>query len=343
MNRRGALQAGLALALGAVAGRSHTASSGAASGGTVLAARQKPTGSALELPLARAAKRTASGGQLLHFAGVRSAFAAPRDLFIWLPASHTPEGPPHDVLYMHDGGNLFEPDAAFGGKEWGVDETLARLAGTLPPTVVVGIGNTPLRFREYMPRGVWALLPPEQQAFVQGGHGGEPLSDGYLQFIVQELKPWVDTTFRVASGPAHTHVMGSSMGGLISFYALGEYPEVFGGAACLSTHWPAGVPSSLAARPLAEVQGMAAAVAAWLEPRWPQLSHHRLYLDRGDATIDVLYPPFQDAIDRWLRQRSPGTGLQWESRVFPGAEHNEAAWAARLAEPLAFLLGNRPT
>lgn len=307
MNRRSALQAGLALALGAFAGSGRAA---------------------------------VSAGQLRHIPGMRSAFAAPRDVWVWLPESYTPEGPPHDVLYMHDGANLFEAGAAFGGKEWAVDETLTRLAGTLRPTLVVGMANTPLRFREYMPQGVWERLPAEQRAFIAQGHGGEPLSDGYLKFIVQELKPWVEANFRTATGPAHTHVMGSSMGGLISFYALGEYPEVFGGAACLSTHWPAGVPSSLAPRPAAEVQGMAEAFAAWLAPKWPRLRDHRLYLDRGDATLDALYPPFQDAIDHWLEQRAPAAGLRWESRVFPGAEHNEGAWRARLAEPLQFLLKN---
>lgn len=314
MNRRRVLQGGLACALGAVAvlhGESVASSP---------------------------AEKTLNGGRLLHFAGRRSAFAAPRDVWVWLPSTYTPEGPPHGVLYMHDGANLFEPGAAFGGKEWRVDETLAQLAATLPPTLVVGIGNTPLRFREYMPHGVWERLPLEQRNFVTKSHGGEPLSDGYLQFIVQELKPWVDASFHTATGPGHTHMMGSSMGGLISFYALGEYPEVFGGAACLSTHWPAGVPTSLAPRPPAEVQGMAEAFASWLEPRWPRLRERRLYVDRGDATIDALYPPFQDAIDGWLRARAPATGLYWTSRVFPGAEHNEKAWAARLAEPLRFLL-----
>lgn len=320
MKRREALQGGLALALSTLAGTS------------AYATRLPAIASAASLPV--------SAGRLMHFPGMRSAFAAPRDVWVWLPESYTAEGPPHDVVYMHDGGNLFDGGGAFGGREWGVDETLTRLASTLRPTLVVGIGNTPMRFREYMPHGVWARLPVEQRAFVTQVHGGEPLSDGYLKFIVQELKPWIDVNFRTAVGPAHTHVMGSSMGGLISFYALGEYPEVFGGAACLSTHWPAAVPRSLEIRPAAEVQGVATAFAAWLEPRWARLRDHRLYLDRGDATLDVLYPPFQDAIDRWLQRRAPAAGLHWETRVFPGAEHNEDAWRARLAEPLQFLLKN---
>lgn len=336
MKRREALQGGLALAISALAG--WTTRADATKATSSVATKQVDPPRVVDRAIASADIRPVSAGRLLHFSAVCSAFAAPRDVWIWLPDSYTPEGPPHDVLYMHDGGNLFEPSAAFGGKEWGVDETLARLMDTLPPTLVVGIGNTLLRFREYMPKGVWARLPAEQRAFITKSHDGEPLSDCYLKFIVQELKPWVDASFRTLPGPDHTHVMGSSMGGLISFYALGEYPEVFGGAACLSTHWPAGVPTSFDPRPAAEVQGTAGAFAAWLEPHWSELRGHRLYLDRGDTTLDTLYPPFQDAIDHWLQQRAPTAGLQWQSRAFPGAGHNEAAWRARLAEPLQFLL-----
>jgi enterochelin esterase-like enzyme len=336
LKRREALQGGLALAISTLAAWAARAETTKATGS--VATKNVDPPQVVDRAIASADIRPVSAGRLLHFSAVRSAFAAPRDVWIWLPDSYTPEGLPHDVLYMHDGANLFEPGGAFGGKEWGVDEALTQLVGKLPPTLVVGIGNTPLRFREYMPKGVWARLPAEQRAFITKGHGGEPLSDGYLKFIVQELKPWVDAIFRTLPGPDHTHVMGSSMGGLISFYALGEYPEVFGGAACLSTHWPAGVPASLEPRPAAEVQGMAAAFAAWLDPHWSQLRGHRLYLDRGDATLDVLYPPFQDAIDQWLQGRAPAAGLQWQSRAFPGAEHTEVAWRARLAEPLQFLL-----
>jgi enterochelin esterase-like enzyme len=130
------------------------------------------------------------------------------------------------------------------------------------------------------------------------------------------------------------------MGGLISLAALVEYPEVFGGAACLSTHWPCLLPTSLEPRPVAEVAGVAAAVGTWIGPRLPALRDHRLYLDRGDATLDALYPPFQDRVDAWLSAVAAPAGLTVMSRAFPGGEHNERAWRARLAEPFRFLLGH---
>ena len=87
------------------------------------------------------------------------------------------------------------------------------------------------------------------------------------------------------------------------------------------------------------MDGVASAIRAWLAPRLPALRGHRLYLDRGDATLDAMYPPFQDRVDAWLSTVAAPAGLTVESRVFPGGEHNERAWRTRLAEPLRFLLG----
>lgn len=69
--------------------------------------------------------------------------------------------------------------------------------------------------------------------------GGLPISDHYLEFLVAELKPFIDSQYRTLPGQPHTFIMGSSMGGLISLYATLEYPHIFAGAGCLSTHWPA--------------------------------------------------------------------------------------------------------
>ena len=84
-------------------------------------------------------------------------------------------------------------------------------------------------------------------------------------------------TYRTRPGRADTFVMGSSMGGLISLYAICEYPDVFGGAGCVSTHWPA-------------VEGV---IVPYLRDRLPDPTTHRLYFDYGTATIDTLYLPIQ--------------------------------------------------
>ena len=118
--------------------------------------------------------------------------------------------------------------------------------------------------------------------------------------------------------------MGSSMGGLISAYAISEYPDVFGGAACLSTHWVAGD----------------GAVIDYLRDKLPAPESHRLYFDHGTMTLDAHYAPFQQRMDDAMRARGYAEGRSGMSRVFPGAEHSEKSWRERVEIPLEFLLHN---
>ena len=285
-----------------------------------------------------------SSGTLLCYRAFPSRHALPRDVRVWLPPGYRADGPAHDVLYMHDGQNLFEPGQAFGGEEWGVDETLAPLiaSGAVRPTIVVGLSNTAQRRAEYLPAKVFERLPEgiRQQVITSrmASDAMRPLSDGYLKSLVLEVKPFIDRHYRTRRGPAHTAVMGSSMGGLISLYALGEYPQVFGAAGCLSTHWPMLMPQTLDPRPPAELAATIGAFRGWLEPRLPRLRGHTLYMDCGDATLDALYPPFQAAFADWMGPVAARAGLKFTSRTFPGAAHNEAAWRSRLATPLSAIL-----
>jgi predicted alpha/beta superfamily hydrolase len=152
--------------------------------------------------------------------------------------------------------------------------------------------------------------------------GGPPHSGNYLRFLVEELKPAMDAQYRTMPDQPHTLVMGSSMGGLASLNALECYPQVFGGAACLSTHWPAG--GNLLVDDL----------AAHLPPP----GSHRLYFDYGTATLDALYEPFQTRFDAQLAAAGYTNGKDWMTLKFEGAEHCEAAWRQRVEIPLRFLL-----
>jgi enterochelin esterase-like enzyme len=113
------------------------------------------------------------------------------------------------------------------------------------------------------------------------------------------------------------------MGGLISLYALEQYPHVFGRAGCLSTHWPAG------GAPLVDD------LAAHL----PAPGRHKLYFDYGTATLDALYEPFQQRMDEHLAAAGYTRDHDWMTLKFDGAKHNEAAWRARVDLPVRFLLG----
>ncbi|MBP7866474.1 MAG: alpha/beta hydrolase [Acidobacteria bacterium] len=266
------------------------------------------------------------GGSLVRYAAFPSAFVAARNVDVWLPPGYDPKGADrYPVLYLHDGQNLFDPKTSYTGVPWGVDEALARLAreGAARPAIVVGVWNTARRVAEYMPQKAAAVRNTGQLTGIPRPTADDLASDAYLKFLVSELKPFIDGHYRTRPGPADTLIMGSSMGGLISVYALCEYPGVFGAAGCLSTHWPAG-------------DGV---VIEWLKTHLPDPGTHRVYFDYGTATLDASYEPYQQRMDEVMRMAGYTEGKNWVTRKFPGAEHNEKAWRARLDVPLRFLLG----
>ena len=128
-------------------------------------------------------------------------------------------------------------------------------------------------------------------------------ADEYLRFLTSELKPFIDSHYSTLPDRQHTFVAGSSMGGLISLYALCEYPDVFGGAACMSTHLPM-ITSADYDRAADISQTVFEAFLRYLSDNLPASSgSHLLYTDRGDSTLDALYPPYQDRLDSFLSAR----------------------------------------
>ncbi|MEA1647424.1 alpha/beta hydrolase-fold protein [Nitrospirillum sp. BR 11164] len=273
-------------------------------------------------------------GRLVDLGEVASAHAKARRVTVWLPPDYDASQDRHAVLYMHDGQNLFDPAAAYAGQTWGVGQHLTRLmaAGTVKPTLVVGVWNTDLRSQEYAPN-LDGRLPADLQ-----GLAGSPLSDGYLRFLVGELKPAIDARFRTRPARADTVVMGSSMGGLISLYALCQYSQVFGGAGALSTHWLVSTQGDLVSAHDPRLDRVAALFRDYLRDRLPRPGDGRVYFDHGTINLDSLYGPYQDKVDAQMRARGYREDVDFMTRVYPGADHNEASWRARLDVPLTFLL-----
>ena len=277
-------------------------------------------------------------GRLVRMPSMAATGLAPRDIIVWLPEGYDTSTERYAVLYMHDGRNLFDPKTAYAGQTWSPDEALTRLtaAGKARPTLVVGVDNTLARYREYMPAGVFNALPENDRATLQAGMGGAPVSDAYLAFLVQTLKPLIDAKFRTRPDPANTFIMGSSMVGLISLAALAEYPHVFGGAGCLSTHWP--LPAFDANGPKLAQATVFAAFDAYLKAKLGGPAERRLWFDHGDQTLDHFYAPYQAHIDATVAGLGWVAGRDVESRAYPGAAHNEPSWRVRLTDPLSFLL-----
>jgi len=253
----------------------------------------------------------------------------PRRIDVWVPPQYQAEqGQSFPVLYMHDGQNLFHR-RKFIKRTWGVAEHISELSGqgVIRPAIVVGLWHSSNRMGDYLPYK--PLQSPQAQAELSEVSReyhfkiGEQLSDTYLRWIVEHVKPFIDQNYRTLTRSVNTFIMGSSMGGLISIYAVTEYPEVFGGAGCLSTHWP--ITSHY--------------MMTYLRESLPPAGSHKIYFDHGTEGLDKDYGPFQAQVDEIMQAKGYHDNMDWMTRVFPGEDHNETAWAKRLDIPLRFLLG----
>jgi len=280
-------------------------------------------------------------GKIEKYEDFQSKYLTERNIEVWLPADFNP-AKKYSVLYMHDGQMLFDPSTTWTQSAWQVDQVLTKLVKDhkIKDVIVVGIWNSGTkRHREYFPQKPFESLTTDQQDFInkslQSPGGGsevfKPVSDNYLKFIVSELKPFIDKKYPVYKDRKHTFIAGSSMGGLISMYAICEYPAVFGGAACLSTHWP-GI-FSMEGNPVPD------AFVNYLRNHLPDPKTHKLYFDYGDQTLDAMYPPLQKKVDEVLKLKG-FTTKNWKTLFFPGNDHSEISWNRRLDIPIEFLLKN---
>ncbi|MFY7652189.1 MAG: alpha/beta hydrolase [Chitinophagaceae bacterium] len=280
-----------------------------------------------------------SSGKLVRLENFASKFVDARNVDVWLPENYDGKKK-MAVLYMHDGQMLFDSATTWNKQDWGVDETVATLINekAIRNCIVVGVWNSGKnRHIDYFPQKPFESLsdfvkdtllhakrPNSQVAF-----SGFVQSDKYLQFLVTELKPYIDSAFATLKNRENTFIAGSSMGGLISMYAICEYPAIFGGAACLSTHWP-GIFT-------VENNPIPNAFVDYLKKHLPSPKTHKIYFDYGTATLDALYPPLQQKVDAVMPTKGY-TAKNWVTRAFPGEAHTEEAWKKRLAIPLKFLM-----
>lgn len=266
---------------------------------------------------------TRTGDIRLHSAVHSPQLENARDILVYLPPGYDTETERrYPVLYMHDGGNLFDARTSFLGIEWNVDETAERLiaAKEIEPVIIVAIYNTPARMDEY--------APVRDAHYGAGGKG-----DAYLDFIIETVKPLIDKTYRTKPARDDTAIAGSSMGGLISLYASFRRPEVFSRCAALS-------PS---------LRWHDEWIIDYARANKPTLPL-RIWFDMGsrEGALGGQGGP-SDALEscRTLRQKliamgyAPGRDFHYVE--VEGGEHNEAAWSARIADVLRFLFPPRNT
>lgn len=278
-------------------------------------------------------------GRLVEWPAMAGEGLLPRRITIWVPPGYDTGRGRYPVIYAADGQNLFVPGAAFGGQEWGLDEAIAaRIARGAPGAIVVGVWNSAERRRDYLPDPILAALPDAVRSGIERANGGSALGDAYVRFLTERVKPRVDAAFRTRTGRADTLLLGSSMGGLIAFHAIGTRPDVFGRAAALSIHWPLTTTRDAVPPP----DAVAAAYARWLAGSRFDPAAGALWLDRGTEGLDASYAAYAAALEPVFAARFGPAGAGWAMRRFPGTGHNEADWRARLDAPLDFLLATAP-
>lgn len=278
-----------------------------------------------------------SKGKIVKINSFKSKFVEARNIEIWLPPDYsTNPKKTYPVLYMQDGQNIFNPATSPHNIAWEADDTANKLIipKRIEPVIIVAIWSTDNSYLEYFPeKAAENFKKADQQLFEKVLQQSKIkftklLGDEYLQFLTKELKPYIDKEYRTKADAANTAICGSSMGALISLYALCEYPNVFGEAACISTHWPLLYKN---AHP-----GPAEAFKRYIYEHLPAPTGHRIYFDYGTETIDKAYEMHQKNIDAIMKSKGYTTE-NWLTKKYEGAAHFEKSWQQRFDQVLLFL------
>lgn len=251
---------------------------------------------------------------------------------VWTPDGYS-DAVKYPVIYMHDGQNLFDANSTWNHQAWEIDSVMGKLlaADSIKPAIVVGIYSVDTtRLSDLMPEKPLKYLTTDSiKTFIDKYMcKGLYRADEYLAFIVNTLRPVINENYSTDTTMQATSIMGSSMGGLISIYGMCEYPDVFGSAACLSTHWSGAINRN---------DDFPAAMRHYLIEALPRTGNHRLYMDCGDKTIDSVYIPYFHQMNA-LADSLGYKNERLMTLFFPGHAHEERAWASRVEIPLMFLL-----
>ena len=233
-----------------------------------------------------------------------------RRIWVYLPPNYHESNERYPVLYMQDGQNLFDAKTSYSG-EWEVDETLDALFDEKGiKIIVIGIDNAGKeRIDEYTP---WKLK----------GYKSNQKGEAYINFISQTLKPFVDKNYRTLNNSQNNGIMGSSLGGLISHYAVLKYPETFGFAGVFSPSF------EMAPKSFQFTQNHS------------QQKSSRIYYMAGDSESEQMDSLMLKMVDQMKASGFPSSNIK--SKVVTGGKHNEKLWRAEFKDAITWLFEKYP-
>jgi predicted alpha/beta superfamily hydrolase len=255
----------------------------------------------------KSVKSTITGTVKLHEKVASQHLLRTRNVSVWLPIEYEASETSYPVLYLQDGQNLFDVSTAAFGVEWEVDESAMDLMKKqeIPPMIIVGIWNTVDRMDEY-------TLTKDERL----GHGGRGLD--YIRFVAEELKPFIDRTYRTQVDRESTIIGGSSLGGLISMHACLEKPNVFG--KCLAFSPTLGWDQEELLQSLHN------------GTKWP--ASVRLWFSMGtregrDSETQNVNRTRAERLHQLLSPSNTTTSTPIQFQEFAEASHDEKSWAAQ--------------
>lgn len=277
-------------------------------------------------------------GSINRYTSFPSKYVTPRTIDVWLPIDYSPSKK-YSVLYMNDGQDLFDPSVDARKPEMEIDETITRLVkeGKLKNTIAIGIYNVASdRSEDYLPQKPIENLPKKMRDSMLNvvrafDKSFKINSDNYLKFLTQEVKPYIDATYSTKLDFKETYIGGASMGGLISMYAVCEYPETFGGAICMSTHWVGGIPTP--GNPLPEQ------FFNYIKENLPSPDTHKFYFDFGTNGLDRYYTQYEDDVNELFVTNGFNNSGIFRNIKFQDGNHNVESWRPRFPDALEMMLG----
>ncbi|MCF8529094.1 MAG: DUF2834 domain-containing protein [Aquiluna sp.] len=245
---------------------------------------------------------------------------------VWVPKDVDENTP---ILVMHDGRNVFSETDSFSGTTWGVLPALKEVRGKAPVIVAVWGLSDDTRLRELGPQSAMEKNPDKCWEHVPDDYfptGKEPMGDAYVSLLADAIVPFVQDRYGIKPSVKNTAVMGASMGGLMSMYAMGKRPDIFGTAICFSTHWVFGTEF----------------MVQELTDLLPEPGAHRVWTDSGTIELDENYPPFHKLAVQRLREKGYAEPRHLVGAIYPNTGHHESYWARRVAEALNWWLEAPP-
>ncbi len=227
-----------------------------------------------------------------------------RNIIVWLPPSYQNTENQYPVLYLHDGQNVFDPKTSFLGYDWQLDETVTRLIKNKKITeiIMVGLYNTEKRTEEYSPVRLGKM---------------------YSDFLVHTVKPFIDSTYRTRPERNYTAVLGSSMGGIISFHIAWEYSDAVSMAGCFSPAF------------LIDKYEIIKRVKKYNGTKKPI----KVILFNGSEGLDRRFQRGVTRMEKALKKKGFREPENFLVKVFEGAEHNEPAWSLQSEDALLYFFG----